>query len=65
MDWKDKRYNAETIFDDLYIGDVYVAHNTIYIKITDDSAFDVCNDNIESVDARQKVEKRKATLVLD
>lgn len=65
MDWKDTRHGNTVHFIDLKIGDVFAWESLILIKITVGDAFDICNNGILSFSQEDKVEKRKATLVLD
>ena len=67
MDWKDKRHNNIDIFDNLDIGQAFIEIDTniLFIKVSYEKAFDVCNNEMIVMDANSKVEARKATLVLD
>lgn len=65
MNWKDNRQTNTTEFGQLKIGDVFVCTDIIYIKINRDEAFDICNNAADFFNPNDKVEKRKATLVLD
>ena len=65
MNWKDNRQSNTGRFGDLKIGDVFVWESIILIKINKDEAFDICNNITDFFNFEDKVEKRKATLVLD
>lgn len=67
MDWKDNKHDILTNFEKLKIGDVFILpeDNCIYIKITSDEGFDICNNEIGSFLQQDQVIPRKATLVLD
>ena len=65
MNWKDNRHSNTGRFGDLKIGEVFVWEDIIHIKINKDEAFDICNNTADFFNPEDKVEKRKATLVLD
>lgn len=68
MNWEDKRQdNTFKRYEDLHAGDVFVwpVDNIIYIKVTDDVAFDICNNMTQDMRGTENVEVRKATLILD
>lgn len=67
MNWEDKRHDILTNFEKLKVGDVFISpeDNIIYIKITSDEGFDICNNEIGSFRQQDQVIPRKATLMLD
>ena len=67
MNWKDNRHDILVNFEKIKVGDVFIFpdDNIIYIKITTDEAFDICNNEIGSFSQQDQIIPRKATLVLD
>lgn len=44
MKWTDNSIKKDVLFKDLEIGDGFEDSSSLYIKISDDHAFDVIND---------------------
>ena len=67
MNWKDNRHDTLTNFEKLKVGDVFISpdDNIIYIKITLDEGFDICNNEIGAFRQKDQVIPRKATMTLD
>lgn len=67
MNYKDNKKGSPVEFGNLKAGDVFIdpIDNTIHIKINQEEAFDICNDDIITYNIGHLVMKRKATLVLE
>ena len=66
MQWKDNRQENTMTFEELAIGDVFTdVDDIIYIKISREEGFDICNNAVVYFHKDDPVEGRNATLVLD
>ena len=58
MKWTDKSNTKDILFKDLEIGDGFEDSSSLYIKISDDRAFDVINDQSITFGCARKVTPR-------
>lgn len=58
MRWTDNLIITDVFFKDLKIGEGFEDSNSLYIKISDDCAFDVVNDEIITFGCDRKITPR-------
>ena len=63
MKWTDKSNTKDILFKDLEIGDGFEDSSSLYIKISDDRAFDIINDEITSFDSSSIVIPRDCEII--
>lgn len=63
MKYTDKRYDERILFNSLEVGDCFDVNDFAYIKILDNLAFNVVNNEIENFGEYDVVSKREAEIV--
>ena len=63
MKWTDNLITKDVLFKDLKIGDGVEDSSSLYIKISDDRAFDIINDEITSFDLSSIVIPRDCEII--
>lgn len=63
MKYSDKRHNERVSFNSLEVGDCFDVNDFIYIKILDNLAFNIINNEIENFGEYDIVSKRKAEII--
>lgn len=63
MKYTDKRHDERILFNSLEVGDCFDVNDFVYIKILDNLAFNVVNNEIENFGEYDIVSKRKAEIV--
>lgn len=63
MKYTDKRHDERILFNSLEVGDCFDVNDFVYIKILDNLAFNVVNNEIENFGEYDIVSKRNAEIV--
>lgn len=62
MKWKDNRIGTLTEFEKLKVGDGFECEDILFIKISAEEAFDICNNRIEDFCGVEGIEPRQCEI---
>lgn len=63
MKWTDNSITKDTLFKDLKVGEGFETDEILYIKISDNCAFDVINDKNITFDSAVEVTPRDCEII--